>query len=91
MPLFVKLPSGLILNLALVRRVEPSEQQRHAALRVYFAEDEFTILDAADSDTLRKRLGLGSGLSSTTAKVAIFWIAILSAIVLVWTAVRRST
>ena len=88
MPLFVRLPSGLILNLMLVRRVEPSEQHGQAALRVYFADDDFTILDSRDSDTLAKRLG-SSGVLSSKLKTAIFWSIILLAIVLVWTAVRR--
>jgi hypothetical protein len=88
MPVFVKLPSGLFLNLALVRRVAPNEKDGQAALRVYFADDDFTNLDSADSDTLGKHLGSGRVLSSNI-KTAIFWIVILLAVALVWTTVRR--
>ncbi len=88
MPDFVTLPSGLVLNLGLIRRVAPSEQHGQAALSVYFANGDFTILDSADSEVLAKRLGANLALSSNV-KTAIFWLVIVLAIVLVWAAIHR--
>jgi hypothetical protein len=90
-PRFVTLPSGLVVNVALIRRVVPDKDREPGKLTVHFSDQDFTILDASDSDALRNYLRR-TGAPATQAyaiRTAIFWIVILAAVVFVWFAVRR--
>jgi hypothetical protein len=61
MPEFIKLPSGLVVNLRLVSRVAPTVEHGTASLTVRFSGGDVAVLTSDDAAALRKRLG-----SSTT-------------------------
>lgn len=87
MPIFVTLPSGLIVNLALVRRV--STTGGHGGpTTVHFGSDDTTLLDAEDASALMKRMRSTSAVPSNV-KTMIFWLVILVATLFVWLTVRR--
>jgi hypothetical protein len=84
MPVFVTLPSGLILNLGLVRRFAPTDESGRG-LSVYFSVDDVMIVGPEDATTLRKRLGATAVASNV--KAVIFWLVIVIAIALVCLAI----
>jgi hypothetical protein len=86
-PVFVRLPSGLVVNLALVRRVVRSDQQAGSGVTVYFGTDDSMLLSAEDATALMKRLRSSTALSSNV-KVMIFWFVIIVAVILVWLSLR---
>lgn len=88
MPEFIKLPSGLILNLRLVSRVAPTVEHGITSLTVHFSGGDAAVLTSDDAAALRKRMGSGTTLPSNI-KVLIFWLVIVSAVVLVYFSVRR--
>ncbi len=87
MPRFAKLPSGLIINLTSVRRMVPGEAGGGRVLTVYFDDEDSTALTPEDTAALEKRLGLNTKLAN--ARIAIFWIVILAAVLLVFLAIRH--
>ena len=88
MPEFIKLPSGLILNLRLVSRVVPTVEHGTTSLTVHFSGGDVAVLTSDDATALRKRLGSSTTLSSNI-KALIFWLVIVSAVLLVYFSVRR--
>jgi len=91
MPEFIKLPSGLILNLRLVSRVSrvvPTVEHGTTSLTVHFSGGDVAVLTSDDATALRKRLGSSTTLSSNI-KALIFWLVIVSAVLLVYFSVRR--
>ncbi len=89
MPVFVRLPSGLTVNLMLIGRVVPAEAQDGFEVTVYFGHDDSMRLDAADGKALMRRLG-SSSVMTTNVKVIVFWLVIFVAVILVWLTVRTS-
>lgn len=92
MPTFVKLPSGLLVNPALIRRVVEESDGERGRLAIYFDDQDFARLDVSDSDALRKylrRTSRGAAPSAYALRVSVFWIVIVAAVLLVWIAVRR--
>jgi hypothetical protein len=86
------LPSGLVLNVALIRRAVAAHDSEPSKLTVYFSDHDFTTLNATDSDALLKylrRAGASPSARGYAVRTAIFWIVILAAVVLVYFAVRR--
>ncbi|MBV8808467.1 MAG: hypothetical protein JO033_07305 [Acidobacteriaceae bacterium] len=86
MPQFLKLPSGVVINVALIRRIAPNE---NGGASVYFGSDDTITIDSQDADFLSKRLGPNTSLSSTI-KVAVFWIVVAAALTLVYLATRTT-
>jgi hypothetical protein len=87
----VTLPSGLVVNVALIRRVVPDKDREPGKLTVHFSDQDFTILDGSDSDALRnylRRTGAPPA-RAYAIRTAIFWLVIFAAVVLVYFAVRR--
>lgn len=88
MPAFVKLPSGVVLSLALIRDVTPRD--RSGSATVHFGEGDSLELSPEDAAVLNRRLGT-TGVS-TYGRTVIFWLVIMCLIGLVWlvmTAGRR--
>jgi len=88
MPEFIKLPSGLLLNLRLVSQVVPTVEHGTTSLTVHFSGGDVAVLTSDDATALHKRLGPGTTLSSNI-KALIFWLVIVSAMLLVYFSVRR--
>jgi hypothetical protein len=88
MPKFIKLPSGLLLNLRLVSRVVPTVEHGTTSLTVHFSGGDIAVLTSDDATALRKRFGSNTALSSNI-KTLIFWLVIVSAMLLVYAVVRR--
>jgi hypothetical protein len=86
MPVFVTLPSGLIINLGLVRRVASTDHQGESGLSVYFSSDDVMLLGAEDAKAFRRRLG-ATGAMASSAKIVTFWLVIVAALVLVYLSV----
>ena len=84
MPQFLKLPSGVVINVALIRRIAPNE---NGGASVYFGSDDTITIDSQDADFLSKRLGPNT---SSTIKVAVFWIVVVAALTLVYLATRTT-
>lgn len=85
---FIKLPSGLVLNLRLVSRVVPTVEHGTTSWTVHFSGGDVAVLTSDDSAALRKRLGSSATLPSNI-KVLTFWLVIVSAVLLVYFSVRR--
>jgi hypothetical protein len=90
MPQFVSLPSGLVVNLALVNRMVPSDEQGEPVLTVHFSTGDFIILRSQDASALREGAGIQGAVLSSNAKTIVFWLVIVSAVVLVWVAVHAA-
>jgi len=86
-PQFLRLPSGLVVNLNLISRVVPSVEQGTTNLTVHFAGGDVVILTPEDATALRRRLGSTNTFSGV--KVGAFWVVILVAMALVYLSVRR--
>lgn len=82
MPRFLKLPSGVVINLALISRIAPHE---NGGASVYFGNDDTVSIDSKDADFLMSRLGASA---SSAFKTAVFWMVIAVAVILVYLAVR---
>jgi hypothetical protein len=87
---FISLPSGLVVNLALVNRMVPSDEQGEPVLTVHFSTDDFVILRSEDASALRSRAGIQGVVLASNAKTIVFWLVIVSAVVLVWVAVHAA-
>jgi hypothetical protein len=81
---FIQLPGGSFVNLSRVSRVVPLEDE---TLELYFAGADRTVLKGEGASAFRKKSGLG-GPFSNSLKTAIFWLTIIAAMLLVYTAVR---
>lgn len=79
----IKLPSGLVLNLSLVTRAVPAAD----TLEVYFSGGDRAVLTREDAAAFRSQSGLG-GPFSTKLKIAIFWLVMIAALLLVYMATR---
>jgi hypothetical protein len=55
---FISLPSGLVVNLELVNRMVPSDEQGEPVLTVHFSTGDFVILRSEDASELRSRAGI---------------------------------
>ncbi len=88
MPEFIKLPSGLVLNLRLVSRVVPTVEHGTTSLTVHFSGGDVAVLTSDDATELRKRLTSRTKLPSNV-KVLVFWLILVLALVLVYVAMRR--
>jgi hypothetical protein len=88
MPQFVSLPSGLVVNLALVNRMVPSDEQGEAVLTVHFSTGDFVTLRSEDASALRSRAGIQGVVLSSNAKTIVFWVTIVATVVLVWVAIH---
>ncbi len=86
MPRFLKLPSGAVINLALIRRIVPNED---GGASVYFGSQDAITINSQDADFLSKRLGLNTSLSRGI-KTAAFWIVIAASVFLVYFATRTT-
>jgi hypothetical protein len=80
----IKLPSGLFVNLSLVTRIVPLEDNM---LEVHFTGGDPAVLKGEDAEVFRRRSGLG-GASSNTLKQAVFWVVLMAAVLMVYLAVR---
>ncbi len=84
---FLRLPSGTVINLALIRKIVPGV---NGGVSVTFALDDIVALDAQDADFLAKRLGNPTPLVATV-KGIVFWVMIAGAILLVYLAVQTGS
>ena len=80
----IQLPSGVSVNLSQVSRIVPVGD----TLEVHFTGGDRAVLAGEDAEAFRRRSAFGGPLSST-AKTVIFWVIIVLAICLVYSAVRR--
>jgi predicted outer membrane repeat protein len=87
---FVSLPSGLVVNLELINRMIPSDEQGEPLLTVHFSTGDFIVLRSQDATVLRNRAGVSGGGLSSNVKTIAFWVVILAAVLLVWMAVRTA-
>ncbi len=81
-PRFIKLPSGVVVNLSVVSQIVPLGD----TLEVHFTGGDKAVLRGQDVEALRKKSGL-SGLNANV-KIGIFWAIIIIAVLLVYFAVR---
>jgi hypothetical protein len=82
----IRLPSGLTLNLVQVSRIAPGDEE--GKLVVHFSGGDIVRLDSEDAEVLRRLLPTRTLLASN-ATIAIFWIAIVAAMAMVYLSVRR--
>ena len=88
MPIFVRLPSGLQINLALVNRVEWTEELGLRQAVVYFSGADSVTLASEDADALNRRLTSAPGLNSNV-RTTVFWCVMLLTVFLLWLALSR--
>jgi hypothetical protein len=80
---FIKLPSGLIVNLSVVSQIVPVGE----ALEVHFTGSDKAVLKGEDAEAFRRKSGLG-GPFLNILKMTIFWVVVIAAVVLVYLAIR---
>ncbi len=85
---FISLPSGLVVNLELVNRMVPTEEQGEQGLTLHFSTGDLVVLRSQDASALRKRAAIQGATLSSNSKTVLFWFVILAAVVLVFLAVR---
>lgn len=83
---FLKLPSGVVINAALIRRIAPSD---NGGASVYFGSGDTITVDSQDAHFLSKRLGANRS-PSPAFKMAVFWIVIAAALILIYLATRST-
>ncbi len=72
---FIKLPSGLVVNLTQVSRVIPVDNR----LEVYFADGDKVVLEGEDAPTFHSSVGNRRSVVGSLES-SIFWIAVIGAI-----------
>jgi len=83
MPQFLKLPSGAVINLTLIRKFTPNES---GGASVYFGSDDTINIDSQDADFLSKRLV--PSVSFGTIKIFVFWSVVVIAVLLIYISIR---
>ena len=81
---FIPLPSGLVVNLELINRMVPSDEQGEPVLTVHFSTSDFIILRSEDAKALRGRAGIPGVMISPNVKTSMFWAAIVIGVFLAW-------
>ena len=76
---FIQLPSGSIVNLSLVTRIVPAGD----TFEVYFSGGDRVVLTREDGEAFRRQSGLG-GPFSANLKIVIFWLVLLTALLLLY-------
>jgi len=83
---FIWLPSGVVVNLALVTRMAPADEE---ALTLHFQAGETLTLSPGDASVLRKGAAVRAVGMPSAVRMAIFWIVILCGGLLVYLATRN--
>jgi hypothetical protein len=83
---FVALGNGVVVNTFSVSRVIP-DTGGTGQVTVHFTDGSTMELTTDDATTLKRHLGLTTAATSNL-KTLIFWIVIMSAVLLAWLAVR---
>jgi hypothetical protein len=79
----IKLPSGMVVNLSLVSRIIPVAD----TLEVHFTGGDKAVLQGEDADAFRRKSSL-SGSRPNKLKTAIFWVVMITVVLLLYLVVR---